>query len=101
MSATGAALEPSDPSHLLTTTTSPVQTASSSDVLISTLFSNSAAVAHRIYCNTPGTIGIKRANDTAFAQYTVFAGQYIDGRIIAVGGTSDGTSSGMSWIAEI
>lgn len=99
MSATGQTLEPTDPSHLLTTTTSPVQTAGASDVLMSTLFN--CGYSHRIYCNVSGTIGIKRANDSAFVSYTVFAGQYIDGRILAVGSTSDGTSAGMTWIAEV
>lgn len=99
MSATGQALEPTDPGHLLTTTTSPIQTAGASDVLMSSLFNG--GYAHRIYCNTSGTIGIKRANDSVFVSYTVFAGQYIDGRILAVGSMSDGTSSGMTWIAEV
>jgi hypothetical protein len=101
MTTTGATLEPNDPSNLLTSTTSAVQTAGASDVLMSTLFSNSAGVAHRIKACATGTIGIKRINDSAFVSYPVFQGDYIDGRIIAVGSTSDGTSSGMTWIAEV
>jgi hypothetical protein len=98
---TGATLEPSDPVNLLTSTTSPVQTAGGSDVLMSSLFSNSAGLAHRIFAGGNGSIGIKRVNDSAFVSYPVIQGQYIDGRILAVGSTANGTSVGMTWIAEV
>lgn len=96
---TGASVEPTDPVHLLTTTTSPVQAAGASDVLMSSLFNSS--FAHRIFACVTGTIGIKRSNDSGFVSYPVVQGQYIDGRIAAVGSTSDGTSAGMTWIAEV
>jgi hypothetical protein len=87
-----------DRRDFLTEKTSPVQTASASDVTMASLGFQLAA---RIYCCGAGTLGIKRAADTAFVSYPVSAGQYIDGQILAVGGTSDGTSSGMQWIAEV
>lgn len=91
---------------ILTSTTSAVQTAGGSDVTLSATqlstfgASGYPSFARRIKACSAGTIGIKRINDSAFVPYPVAAGDYIDGRIIAVGGTSNGTSAGMTWIAE-
>jgi len=101
MTTTGASLEPVDPVNLLTSTTGAVQTVGASDVLMSAVFSNSAGVAHRIYCCSTGNLAIKRVNDSAFVVYPVFAGQYIDGRIVAVGGTGSGSTSGATYIPEV
>lgn len=101
MPPTGQLLEPQDPVGLLTSTTSPVQTVAGSDVLMSALFSNSAKVAHRIYACSTGNLAMKKINDAAFVVFPVFAGNFYDGRYIAVGGTGSGSDSGMTWIAEI
>ena len=101
MTATGQNTEPSDPSALLTTTTSPVQTVAGGDVLMSSLFVNDQGVAHRIRANSAGNLAIKRKRDSAFVVYVVAAGDYIDGKIIAVGGTGSGSTGGLTYIAEI
>jgi len=100
MSATGASTLPSDPSGIVTDTTAPVQTAGGSDVSMADLFANDQGCARRIYCPAAGNIAIKRKRDTAFVVYPVPAGFYIDGRIVAVGGTSSGTDSGFKYIPE-
>lgn len=99
---TGPLHEPtSEAGAILTSTTSALTTVGGADIVMSSFFQNDSGVAHRIYCNTSGTIGIKRLNDAGFTSYTVAAGQYIDGRILAVGSTSDGSSVGMQFIAEV
>jgi len=99
---TGSVIEPQDPTYSLVSTTSPVTTASGSDVLMSSLFANSTGVAHRVMACAAGTIGISRINDGGvFTSYPVLQGQYIDGKIAAVGSTSHGTSVAMTWIAEV
>lgn len=97
----GPTYTPPDPVGLLTSTTGAVQTASGSDVTISGLTGFGNGEAHRIYCCTTGNLAIKRVNDTSFVVYPVFAGQYVDGHIIVVGGTGSGTGTGMQWIAEV
>lgn len=90
---------PADPSSMLTSTTSGVQTAGA-DVLMSSLFTGLSA-CRRVYCCTTGNLALKRANDSSFVVYPVFSGQYVDGYIQSVGGTSSGTATGMQWIAEV
>jgi hypothetical protein len=97
-----------DPSNLLTNLTSSLQTVGGSDIVFAsaagTVFSQlttQPVFVRRVCCQGTGTIGIKRFWDTAFTSYTVAAGAYIDGNIIAVGSTSNGSSSGMTFIAEI
>lgn len=85
---------------LLTSTTGAVQTVSSSDVTIASISNFAVGNARRIYPCSSGNLAIKRANDTAFVVYPVFAGQYIDGKIVAVGGTGSGSTSGLTWIPE-
>lgn len=92
--------EPADPVGLLVSNTGPSQTAGASDVLATAVFPN-AKMIHRVYCGQAGNIAIKRANDTAFVVYPVLKGAYLDGRIIAVGGTGSGTDSGFVWIPEV
>lgn len=99
MPPTGPNTEPADPVDLLTSWTSAVQTVSSGDILMSTLFA--AGVAHRIYPTKSGNLAVKRINDANFVVYPVFAGQPIDGKWLAVGGTGNGSDSGITFIAEI
>lgn len=87
---------------ILTTNTGAVQTVGGSDILMSAIFSAHGypTYARRIRAGGAGTIGIKRAGDSAFVPYPVNQGDYIDGRIVAVGSTSDGSSVGMTFIPE-
>lgn len=96
--------ETHDPSNLLTTATSAVQTPAG-DLAPPALFPQYAApdpipkYLRRIYCCTAGLLAIQRTNDPGFTVYPVFAGQYIDGWIVKVGGSSSGTTC--NWIAEL
>ena len=83
---------------ILPAATSSVQTVSSADVTAVSLFGG--GFIRRVYPCTSGTLAIKRISDGAFTPYPVFAGQPIDGRIAAVGGTGSGSTSGVQWIAE-
>lgn len=74
---------------LMTTTVG--QTLGASDVLMSAVFT--CGECHRVRANGAGNIAIKRLNDAGFTVYAVSAGDYIDGRIIAVGGTGSGSSA--------
>jgi hypothetical protein len=96
-----------DPSNLMTSTTSSLQTVgTSTDTVFATAncfpqLTNQPTFVRRIKCCLTGTIGIKRVNDTGFTPYPCNAGDYIDGFIVAIGGsTSDGSSAGMQFIAE-
>lgn len=77
-------------------------TVGASDLLMSTYFTAEGYpnYARAIYCCGTGNIGIKRAGDSGFTSYPVTPGQYIYGRIVAVGSTSDGSSAGMTFIPE-
>jgi hypothetical protein len=93
----------SNDQDVLTSGTSAVQTVGASDILMASLFTainGFPNYARRIVCCVSGTIGIKRINDASFVPYPCFQGDRIDGRIIAVGSTSDGSSAGMQFIAE-
>ena len=97
-----------DPSNLMTTCTSSVITIAGGECVFATVspnaFPNLAAnptFVRRIYCCTSGSIAIKRVNDAAFTVYPCTQGQYIDGYIIAIGNTTDGTTNGLQFIAEL
>ena len=95
-----------DPAHVLTGLTGTAQTVGASDIVFASAsvfpqLTTQPTFVRRIYCQGSGTIGIKRYWDTAFVSYTVTAGTYIDGQIIAIGSTSDGSSGGLAFIAEI
>lgn len=61
------------------------------DTLVSTIFAST--ICRRIYCNLGGTLYVKGSGDAVFVSYTVFAGQYLDGDWVAIGGTGTGSTS--------
>jgi hypothetical protein len=85
---------------LLTTCTAAL-TIGSADIPASAVFN--AGTITRIYCNAAGTLSIKRSDDAGFVAYTVSAGQYIDGNIIAIAGTagSSPASTAIPIVCEI
>src|SRR6185312_11503892 len=90
MAAVGNPISPDDPLHFLTSGTV-FYTTVSADVLASAVFKS--GLIRRIRCNTAGALYVKRENDSGMVgPYTVSAGEYIDGRFIAVGGSTTGTT---------
>jgi hypothetical protein len=92
MSAIGPNTLPEGSKDFLTVSTVSA-TIGSADILASAVFNT--GVIRRVYCNAGGTLFVQRVGDTAYpaAGYTVSAGQYIDGQITKVGGTTTGSSA--------
>jgi hypothetical protein len=65
--------------------------ASDLDLTTKTVFN--AGCCRRVFCTDPGAVlYIKRIGDSAFSPYTLpIGGGYIDGVIVAIGGTTTGT----------
>lgn len=80
-----------DETRGLLMTTTVAQTLGASDVLMSAVFA--CGECHRVRANAAGNIAVKRVNDAGFTAYACNQGDYIDGRIIAVGGTGSGSSA--------
>lgn len=80
-----------DETRGLLMTTSVWLTIGASDIVMSAVFA--CGECHRVRAGAAGNIAIKRLNDSGFTVYACNQGDYIDGRIIAVGGTGNGSSA--------
>lgn len=88
-----------DADAILTTCTYPL-TISVGDTLASAIFSR--GLIRRIYCNSAGTLYLRRVGDdpSVMTAYTVAAGQYLDGQFVAIGGSTTGSTTGLSLVLE-
>lgn len=98
MSGVGPSAAPANATGLQTTCTA-VVTTGSSDVQMSTLFS--CGIARRVIPQAAGNLYIQRPGDSGFTKYVVLASVPIEGQILALGGTTTGTSSGMVINCEV
>lgn len=78
-------------------------TPASGDQVVSALFTS--GFARRVYCNGAGVIFIARSGDgtpstPTYTSYTVVAGTALPGNIVAVGGTTRGTTVS-SYVLEL
>jgi hypothetical protein len=73
------------------------------DTAVSSIFK--LGYARRVYCGAAGTVALQGASDAVMVSYVVQAGQYLDGRWIAVGGTASpggvSSSAAMSIVLEL